>query len=332
MPSVVSAAANEGPSGRTVVVIATGGTIAGVAARADDHVGYKAGQLGAEALVAAVPALASRAVETETLANLDSCDMDHGTWLALRERLRTVLARDEVAGAVVTHGTDTLEETAYFLHRTLAAPKPVVLTAAMRPATAMSADGPQNLLDAVTLAALPGARGVLVAFAAQVFAGSDLRKVHGYRVDAFAAGDAGVVGDMADGQLRRYRAWPEGALHAAAAALPPATAWPQVDIVTSHAGARGEVIEALVRAGARGLVIAGTGNGSVHRSLVEAARRAEAAGVIVRRASRCQLGGVVGARPDSLPSGGVLTAPQTRIELMLDLMLEPAVDRTSGAR
>jgi L-asparaginase len=308
---------------QTVVVLGTGGTIAGVSARADDHVGYKAGQLAAQTLVNAVPALADRAdlvVEAETLAQLDSCDMDHGTWLALRERARAVLARPEVAGLVVTHGTDTLEETAYFLHRTLAVDKPVVFTAAMRPATALSADGPQNLLDAVTLASTAGARGVLVAFAGKVYAGADLRKVHGYRVEAFDAGDAGVIGVMTDGRLQRYRPWPEERAHEAAAMLPAAAAWPAVDIVTSHAGARGEVIDALVAAGARGLVIAGTGNGSVHRALVEAARRAEAAGVAVRRASRCQLGGVVGSRADSLPSAGTRTAPQARIELLLDLI------------
>ena len=322
MPSTASGTANR-RAGATVVVLGTGGTIAGVAARADDHVGYKAGQLGAQALVAAVPALAARddlVVEAETLAQLDSCDMDHGTWLALRERARALLARPEVAGLVVTHGTDTLEETAYFLHRTLALNKPVVFTAAMRPATALSADGPQNLLDAVTLACTAGARGVLVAFGGKVYAGADLRKVHGYRVEAFDAGDAGVVGVMADGRLLRYRPWPDEPLHVAAAMLPAAAAWPVVDIVMSHAGARGEVIDALVAAGARGLVIAGTGNGSVHRALVEAARRAEAAGVVVRRASRCQLGGVVGSRADSLPSAGARTAPQARIELMLDLI------------
>jgi L-asparaginase len=304
-----------------VVVIGTGGTIAGVAARADDHVGYRAGELGAEALVAAVPALAGRAIETETLARLDSCDMDHGTWLALRERLIERLARPEVAGVVVTHGTDTLEETAYFLHRTLAAPKPVVLTAAMRPATALSADGPQNLLDAVTLAAMPGARGVLVVFGGRVFGSADLRKVHGWRVDAFDAGDAGPLGLLADGELRRFRRWPDEPLHRAASALPAAAAWPIVDVVTSHAGARGDVIDALVSAGARGIVIAGTGNGTVHQALVQAARRAEARGAVVRRASRCQLGGVVGARADALPSAGALTPPQARIELMLDLMV-----------
>ena len=312
----------------TIVVLGTGGTIAGVAARADDHVGYQAGLLGAQVLVDAVPALAERVaggealIEAETLARLDSCDMDHGTWLALRARAEALLARPEVAGLVVTHGTDTLEETAFFLHRTLAADKPVVLTAAMRPATAPSADGPQNLLDAVTVVAShSGARGVLVVFGGRIFGGADLRKVHGYRIEAFHAGDAGVIGDVVDGQVRCYRPWPTAALHAAAASLLPADAWPVVDIVMSHAGARGEVIGALVAAGARGIVIAGTGNGSVHRALVEAARRAEAAGVIVRRASRCQLGGVVGSRPDSLPSAGELTAPQARIELMLDLMV-----------
>ena len=304
----------------TVVVLATGGTIAGVAARADDHVGYQAGQLGAETLVAAVPALAGRSIETETLARLDSCDMDHGTWLALRSRAEALLARADVAGVVVTHGTDTLEETAYFLHRTLRTDKPLVLTAAMRPATALSADGPQNLLDAVTVATTAGARGVLVAFGGCLYRGADLRKVHGYRVDAFDAGDAGVLGQVVDGQVRRHRPWPDDALHAAAAALPAAATWPGVDVVTRHAGARAEVVDALVRAGARGLVIAGTGNGSVHRLLVEAARRAEAEGVLVRRASRCQLGGVVGQRPDALPSAGMLTAPQARIELLLDLI------------
>ncbi len=157
-------------SSGVVVIIGTGGTIAGAAARPDDLVGYTSGALGADALVAAVPALASQAIEAETLARLDSSDMDHATWAALRERAAFHLARAEVAAVVVTHGTDTLEETAYFLQRTLAAPKPLVLTAAMRPATALSADGPQNLLDAVTVARQPGARGVLAVLAGRVHA------------------------------------------------------------------------------------------------------------------------------------------------------------------
>jgi L-asparaginase len=310
---------------QVVVVLGTGGTIAGTAEQASDHVGYAAGVLTAQALIAAVPALAAAPVQAESVAQLDSCNMDHATWLALRGALQRHLARPEVCGVVVTHGTDTLEETAYFLHRTLAADKPVVLTAAMRPATALSADGPQNLCDAVAVARAPGVQGVLAVLDGKVWAGHELRKVHGYAVAAFSAGDAGPLAMLQAGRLRSFRPWPHAELHAAAAALPPAESWPVVDIVTSHAQARGAVIEALVAAGAQGLVIAGTGNGSVFHDLQAAAQRAVAAGVPVWRASRCQMGGVVDApaAPDSqgLPSAGTLTAPQARIEMTLDLML-----------
>lgn len=306
-------------SGR-VVLIGTGGTIAGTAARADEHVAYASGTLAASDLVAAVPPLAAVPIEAETLARLDSSDMDHATWTALRDRAAWHLARPEVAAVVVTHGTDTLEETAYFLHRTLRADKPLVLTAAMRPATALSADGPQNLLDAVTVARCPGVRGVLAVLAGRVHAGAELRKLHGWRVDAFGSGDAGPLAVVEDGAVRAFRAWPDVALHRAAAALGDCVRWPVVEIVTSHAGAHGRTIDALVAAGARGLVIAGTGNGTVHQALATAARRAIAAGVPVLRASRCPLGGVVGAPADALPSAGPLTPPQARIELMLDLI------------
>jgi L-asparaginase len=302
-------------SSRGVVLVATGGTIAGVAAQPQDHVGYTAGALAVDALVAAVPALQGHLLETVTLANLDSCDMDHATWLALGRCVTDQLARPEVTGVVITHGTDTLEETAYFLHRTVAADKPVVLTAAMRPATALSADGPQNLFDAVAVAQAPAARGVLVVLGGRVFAGMDVRKVHGYRIDAFDAGDAGPVAVIEAGVPRCFRAWPVPAdLQAGVLELDPG------DIVTSHAGARGAVIDALVAAGAKGIVIAGTGNGSVHAGLLAAARRAQGQGVVVWRTSRCLLGGVVGQPADSLPSAGALTPAQARVALLLDLL------------
>ena len=307
----------------TVVVLATGGTIAGTAASATQHTSYQAGALGAEALVAAVPALHGTPLEAETLARLDSCDMDHATWARLLARVAVHLARPEVAGVVVTHGTDTLEETAYFLHRVLAPIKPLVLTAAMRPATALSPDGPQNLFDAVSLARAPGVHGVLVVLGGVVIAGADLRKVHGYRVDAFSAGDAGPIALLEDGALRRLRDWPATVPHAAAARLGEPADWPRVDIVTSHAGADGRVVDLLVADGTRGIVIAGTGNGSVHRDLVAAARRAEAQGVRVLRASRCLLGGVVGAPAEALPSAGTLTPVQARVELLLELIAAP---------
>ena len=309
----------------TLVVLGTGGTIAGAARRPQDHVGYAAAALSAADLVAAVPALQGWPIETETVARLDSCDMDPATWRALARRAAHHLARTEVAGVVVTHGTDTLEETAYFLHRTLQADKPLVLTAAMRPATAPSADGPQNLLDALRLAQAPGARGVLAVLGGTVYAGIDLRKVHGYRVDAFSAGDAGPLAILEDGALRRFRDWPVCADLANVALRVDPARWPAVDLVISHAGVRAATLDALVAAGAQGIVIAGTGNGSVHASVLAAARRAREGGVPVVRASRCQQGGVVGAPADALPSAGVLTPVQARIELMLDLLAARAV-------
>ncbi|MBG6082270.1 asparaginase [Rubrivivax gelatinosus] len=305
---------------RVVALVATGGTIAGTAARGDDLVGYDAGALSAEQLTAAVPALAAEALETWTLARLDSCDMDHATWALLRRELQSLLARPEVAGVVVTHGTDTLEETAWFLHRTLAAPKPVVLTAAMRPASAPSPDGPQNLLDAVRLAREPGARGVLVAFGGKVWAGGELRKLHGWQLDAFSAGDAGALALVEDGVFRRMRDWPAPERHPAPVGEVPPGEWPRVEIVTSHAGASGRIVDALVADGVDGLVIAGTGNGTVHTALREAAARALAAGVAVVRASRCLAGGVVGTTDGALPHYGAATPAQARIELMLDLL------------
>jgi len=194
-----------------VVILATGGTIAGTAAAATDTTGYRAGALPVDALVAGVPALAGQRLEAESVAAIDSKDMDAATWQRLARRVALHLARPEVAGIVITHGTDTLEETAYFLQRVLAPSKPVMLTAAMRPATALSADGPANLHDAVTVAGTPGARGVGVVFGGAVWAAVGLRKVHTLRTDAFAASDSGPVARLEGGVLRRFRDWPAGA-------------------------------------------------------------------------------------------------------------------------
>ncbi|GAP38906.1 L-asparaginase [Piscinibacter sakaiensis] len=313
-----------------MVVLGTGGTIAGTAARAGDHTGYTAAQLGVRALLDGLGGLPQDRLEVEQVAQLDSKDMDLATWWTLARAIARHLARPEVAGVVVTHGTDTLEETAYFLHRVLAPTRPVVLTAAMRPATAASPDGPQNLLDAVAVARTEAARGVLAVLAGRVHAGHELRKLHGYRVDAFGSGDAGPLGVVENGRLRRFRDWPQGDAHPwARAALdgPGTPALPPVDIVTSHAGARAATVEALVAAGARGLVIAGTGNGTVHQALLEPCARAAAAGVVVWRTSRCPLGGVVpgdaAAAPDPQPDAGPLTPVQARVELMLRLAAQP---------
>ncbi len=305
---------------KRIVILGTGGTIAGQARRSDSHVGYTAAQISVEDLVAGVPALAGLPLEAEQVAQVDSKDMSFAIWRALAARVAHHLARDEVAGVVITHGTDTLEETAYFLQRVLAPAKPVVLTAAMRPATAPSADGPQNLLDAVRVAALPGARGVLACIAGTVHAGDQVRKIHPYRIDAFDSGDAGPLGYIEEGRLRRLRDWPAGEALGLAPVL--REDWPRVDIVTSAAGADGALVEALCALGAGGLVAACTGNGTLAAPLEAALLKAQAGGVAVLRANRIGRGALV--EPDdaapALPSAGALTPVQARVELLLQLL------------
>ena len=181
---------------KKLVVLGTGGTIAGTAATAGDNIGYTAAQVGVAQLLLAIPALAQMpcVLVSEQVAQIDSKDMSHAVWQALAERASHFLAQPDVQGIVITHGTDTLEETAYFLHAVLPAPllaaKPVVLTCAMRPASAMVPDGPQNLLDACAVALTPGAAGVVAVCAGSVHGAVDVQKQHTYRVDAFSSGDS----------------------------------------------------------------------------------------------------------------------------------------------
>ncbi|MDQ2778005.1 MAG: asparaginase [Pseudomonadota bacterium] len=308
----------------TVVVLGTGGTIAGSAASATDNVGYRAAELTIDALIAAVPALHGVPLEAEQVAQVDSKDMDFAIWQALARRVDAHLSRPDVVGMVITHGTDTLEETAYFLHRVLAPTKPVVMTAAMRPATSLQADGPQNLLDAVTVARWPGARGVLAVLAGNVYTGADLRKTDSYRLDAFSPGEAGLLGRVEEGQLRSFRPWPlKQPLGLACMARDPAH-WPRVEIVFNHVAADGRIVDALLAQGLDGLVVAGTGNGTVSHALEAAALRAQRAGVSVRRCSRCANGPVIDTSEAALPNAGALSPVQARIELLLQLLAASA--------
>jgi L-asparaginase len=306
-------------SHRRIVVLATGGTIAGRAASATDNLAYQAAQIGVEQLLGGVPRPAGFEIAGEQVAQIDSKDMEFGVWRSLAQRCAHWLAQPDLAGIVVTHGTDTMEETAFFLHAVLAPAKPVVLTGAMRPATSVAADGPQNVADALAVAASGQARGVCVVFAGTVHGAGDVQKVHGYRADAFGCGDAGAIAHVEEGRLRVLRPWPEGAPACAPDALPEAAQWPRVEIVSSHAGASGALVRALVQDGVRGLVVAGTGNGTVHHALEAALLAAQEAGVEVRRSSRCLLGRVLPHAGDRLPAVA-LTPVKARIALMLELM------------
>jgi len=308
---------------RLVVVLGTGGTIAGAATDVRDNVGYQAASLAVEDLLGHLSADAGP-LQAEQVAQVDSKDMDFGVWQALALRCAHWLAQDDVQGVVVTHGTDTLEETAYFLHRVLASRKPVVLVSAMRPATALAPDGPQNLRDAMALVRTPGVSGVLTVCAGRVHGAQDVRKEHTYRLDAFGSGDAGPIAYVEEGAVRQVRAWPCAAPNGrwlelvAQLAVPP-----RVDIVLSHAGADGRIVDALLAlapaARPAGLVVAGTGNGSIHAALLAALQRAQAAGVRVWRTTRCAYGSVLAAGGHPLPMAPDLSAVKARIALMLEL-------------
>ncbi len=309
-------------SGKKIVVLGTGGTLAGRAAAAHDNLAYTAGQVGIEEILRGVPALTGVDLVAEQVAQLDSKDMDLETWRRLALRCAQWLGQGEVAGLVVTHGTDTMEETAFFLQQVLAPAKPVVLTGAMRPASSADADGPRNLVDAVQVASSPDARGVLVAFAGVLHLPQDAAKVHPYRLDAFGSGDAGPLGFVEEGRLRVLRPWAAAPAGAAGllARLEDGAPWPRVEIVLNHAGAGGAVVDALVAQGVRGIVAACTGNGTLHRDLEAALLRAQSQGVRVVRSTRCAQGQVLGHAGDKLPHAGGLSPVKARIQLMLELM------------
>jgi L-asparaginase len=315
---------NEGSlANATVVVLGTGGTISGKAGHARDNVGYSAGVVSVADLLEGVPGLdewtsAGLRLEAEQVAQIDSKDMSHAVWRRVAERVAFHLARAEVTGVVVTHGTDTLEETAYLLQRVLAPGKPVVLTAAMRPASSSEADGPANLRQAIGLACEPGAHGVLVAVAGSVWSGLEVRKVHPYRTDAFSAGDAGPVGHIEEGRLRRLRDWPAG--NALGLGVLSAEVWPEVQIVVSHGGADGRLVDLLLDAGVQGIVVACTGNGTLHEELRASLMRASHEGVAVLRALRHGAGVILPSAAETLPAAAGLTPAQARVELLLQLL------------
>jgi L-asparaginase len=320
-----------------IVVLGLGGTIAGVADGADDSLGagvyYRAAQLPIQEVLRLselrFPATLTRnacVLETYQVAQVDSKDMGWSVWRTLLPVVRQHLARPEVRGLVITHGTDTLEETALLLHLLLPVSKPVVLTAAMRPANASEADGPQNLSQAIEVAswaAEHGHCGVVAMMAGCVWAGAEVRKAHSWQLDAFDAGGAEPLAKwVSDQLLPTGRFWP----------LPLDWGWealpnhlPCVQLLTSHADADAQVVEALLLASAprlRGVVLAGTGHGTLPACWTPPLRMLHAQGVAIWRSSRVARGGVSDARaasPSAWPAAGSLTAAQARLALALAL-------------
>ena len=306
----------------TLVVLATGGTIAGLSA--GTHVrGYVAAQVGVQGLVSGVPVPAGFRLRAEQVAQVDSKDMTHAIWCALARRAIDELARDDVAGAVVTHGTDTMEETAVFLERVVApAHKLLVLTGAMRPADAPDADGPRNLARSLALAATPSLFGVVVAISGEVHAARAVRKAHPSRMDAFASACGLPLARWVDERLDLLlpaASWPVAERAARSILDIDPRQWPRVEIVASHAGSDGRVVDALLAQGdLRGLVVATTGNGTLHHELEAALDRAMQVGVVVRRVTRCAEGAITD-RETRWAASTMPSAAKARVELLLDL-------------
>lgn len=310
------------------MILGTGGTIAGTACAVDDNIGYTAAQIGVQALVqaAADENIAGITILTEQIAQIDSKDMDFAVWQTLVLRCQQHLDDPQVCAMVVTHGTDTLEETAWFLHCTLKPSKPIVLTCAMRPATSLAPDGPQNLRDAITVASTPGARGVWVVCAGEVHGPQWVQKVHPYRPNAFSSGESGPAGWVEEKKLRWAQNRPPrqaGQALVAIKKIAHCTYWPRVEITMSYAGASAATVDALVADGIQGLVVAATGNGTLHSALYEALLRAQANGVAVRIASRCPLGQILPCPNGAFLRTLGLSPIKARISLMLELMADP---------
>jgi L-asparaginase len=277
-----------------VVVLATGGTIAGAAA-SDVQAGYTSGQVGVEQLLAAVPQAKKLAtLRGEQIANIGSQDMNDEVWLKLARRVNELAAMPDVDGVVVTHGTDTIEETAYFLNLVVKSRKPVVLTAAMRPSTALSADGPLNFFNAVAVAANKDAagRGVLVVVNDWIHGASSLTKTSTTAVQTFLSPLRGLVGTVAYGEAEFYRGPVGKNTVTSEFSLDGVTALPRVDIVMAHENMDGALIDAAAAAGAKGIVIAGVGNGNMTKAGLDALAAQAKKGVVCVRSTRVTTGRV----------------------------------------
>lgn len=343
---------SDAGTARTVRVLGTGGTIAGTAPAGAPDNAYKAGQVAVEELLSPLlPGLSGHIERVQALqvAQLDSRNMDHAVWQRLAAELQAGLDDPTVVGQVVTHGTDTLEETAVFLQGVLRGRKPVVLTAAMRPSTSPQADGPENLRQALHLAADPAARGVWMAFGGRAWPAVQVRKVHPFALDAFCGGDgpfaatwvgqgsAPAANPAPGGWVWRASGEPGfGAAVATAdgdaALLGPhpvqmpndVSSWPRVEIVHSHAGVDGRLLMGLLAdAAVKGVVISATGNGSIHDALHEALLTSVQQGRLTRTqvlvSSRCTTGWVVGNPEHGWPVAHRLSPAQARVALMLQL-------------
>jgi L-asparaginase len=314
---------------KRIAIVATGGTIASVAPNNTQLSDYKV-DASINTLVAAVPALQEIAdFEYQQVCNIESHHITDKILVAIARAVQTFCDRDDIDGVVITHGTDTLEETAYFLHLTIDARKPVVLVGAMRPASALSADGPLNLYNAVSVACSERAHahGVLVVMNDRVASARHVTKQHANGVDAFGAGEFGFLGLVAGQDVEfQNRVVPLHTYGSQFRRLDFQVPLPLVDIIYDYQGAHEHHFEASIGAGARGLVLAATGNGSLSPQLIAGIKKVQSAGVVVVRASRVWQGVVRASVKDGrYATVAARTLPPNKARILLRLALAQAV-------
>ncbi|ENT5816945.1 type II asparaginase [Campylobacter jejuni] len=252
-----------------IAILGTGGTIAGFIDSTIATTGYTAGAIDIDVLIKAVPQIRDLAdISWEQIANIDSSNMCNEIWLRLAKKIAKLFA-EGIDGVVITHGTDTMEETAYFLNLTIKSDKPVVLVGAMRPSTAISADGPKNLYNAVALVANKEAKnkGVMVAINDKILSARGVVKTHSLNVDAFSSPDFGDLGYIVDGKVFFYNNVTKAHTKNAPFDVSKLTSLPKVDILYSYSNdGSGVAAKALFEHGTKGIVVAGSGAGSIHKN------------------------------------------------------------------
>lgn len=307
-----------------ILLLSTGGTIVGAASNETVIGHYQAGVVPIATLIAHVPLEQFAHIQVETVSKIDSKDLQFDLWAQLATRIKLAQQDKTIDGIVMIHGTDTLEETAYFLQLSVALTKPLVLVGAMRPMAALSADGPLNLLHAVQVAGHKDTftNVPLIVINQKIFSAQEITKTNAHSVDAFSAPAQGALGQIFDERIRWLRAPVKTLLPLLS--VHDDQPWPWVEILTHCAGAQARVIDTLVDAGVKGLILAGTGVGTLSEIWLAAIKRARAKGVICVRATRCWIGPVLqdigcdDTALEILPAAD-LTVQKARILLLLAL-------------
>ena len=313
----------------TIAVLAMGGTIVSSGSTAAQMTGYSLQGVKVDDILAGVPEVEDIAdLQVQTVRNLSSCSIVLDDWLSLAQAVEAAALRDDVAGVVITHGTDTLEETAFFLNLISKTEKPVVLTGAMRPSTAISADGPLNLLNAVRVAASSKAcgKGVLIVLNGAINGARDTTKTHTLAPETFTGRDFGrmgyVVGDEVEFFMQSTRPHTVKSEFSLADFVNSGSL-PRVDIIYAHIGEDSAMLNASLASGAKGIVFAGTGHGSIPVQIEDQLFEASRSGVVVVRASRIGAGPVLNGKKKWQNAGiipcGMLNAQKARILLQLAL-------------